>query len=238
MSEIKASSSVEVELVQQNLSDESVVWAARVSTVGERAEEVTEDAPEKNRGLIRFLMRDRHGSPFEHGSVTFRITAPRYVGREILRHRMNSFNEESGRYREYDPSFYIPGTDRPLQQVGKPGAYTFEPGTEWQHEVVEEEYSATILQAWKSYQRMLSQGIAREVARGVLPETLFSTMYMTLNPRSLMHFASLRTRDERASYPSGPQWEIEQVARQMESEFERLMPLTYEAFNDFGRVAP
>ena len=237
--DIKLRDSVEVSTMQASLTDESVAWAARVSTVGERAWDVTEREAEKTRGLIRFLMRDRHGTPYEHGSVTFRVTAPRYVGREMLRHRAGvSFNEESGRYREYDPEFYIPGDDRPLVQVGKPGAYSFEPGNEWQSEVVGEVYRDVVWRAWKGYQRMLDAGVAREVARGVLPETLFSTMYVTMNPRSLMHFISLRTRDDRAQYPSGPQHEIELVAREMEKVLEELMPLTYEAFNDFGRVAP
>jgi thymidylate synthase (FAD) len=237
--EIELQSTVEVSVVQHNLTDDSVAWAARVSTVGERAESLTEDTPEKTRGLIRFLMRDRHGTPYEHGSITFRVTAPRYVGREMLRHRAGvSFNEESGRYREYDPVFYTPGADRPLVQVGKPGAYSFEQGNHYQHGVVERSYRAAISVAWASYQAMLEVGVAREIARGVLPETLFSTMYVTMNPRSLMHFISLRTRDERAKYPSGPQHEIELVAKQMESALAEHMPITYEAFNDFGRVAP
>jgi thymidylate synthase (FAD) len=230
---------VEVDLVQDNLSDESVAWAARVSTVGERAGDLTEASPERTRGLIRFLMRDRHGTPYEHGSVTFRVTAPRFVGREMLRHRAGvSFNEESGRYRKYDPAFYVPGEGRPLVQVGKPGAYSFEEGDDWQSEVVDEVYRDVCWRAWKGYQRMLDAGVAREVARGVLPETLFSTMYVTMNARALMHFLSLRTRDPRAQYPSGPQYEIELVALQMEDIFAKKMPLTYEAFNDFGRVAP
>lgn len=237
--EIKVSDVIEVDTVQHNLSDDSVAWAARVSTVGERAESLTEASPEKTRGLIRFLMRDRHGTPYEHGSVTFRVTAPRFVGREMLRHRAGvSFNEESGRYREYDPRFYEPGAERPLVQVGKPGAYTFEAGSVYQYGVVMRSYNAAIQVAWSCYQAMLDAGVAREVARGVLPETLFSTMYVTMNPRSLMHFISLRTRDERAKYPSGPQYEIELVARAMEKALEEHMPLTYEAFNDFGRVAP
>lgn len=239
MTDIKISDAIEVDVVQHNLTDDSVAWAARVSTVGERAESLTEDSPEKTRGLIRFLMRDRHGTPYEHGSVTFRVTAPRFVGREMLRHRAGvSFNEESGRYREYNPRFYAPGAERPLIQVGKPGAYTFEDGSVQQYAVVMKSYQTAIQTCWTAYQAMLDAGVAREVARGVLPETLFSTMYITMNPRSLMHFVSLRTRDERAKYPSGPQYEIEQVAEQMEEALAEHMPLTYEAFNDFGRVAP
>src|SRR3546814_8436957 len=78
---------------------------------------------------------------------------------------------------------------------------------------------------------MLAAGVAREVARLSLPVGVLSSMYATCNARSLMHFLSLRTKDERAKVKSFPQWEIELVARKMEAEWARLMPLTHEAFN-------
>src|SRR5699024_5671345 len=93
---------------------------------------------DRDKGLIRFLMRDRHGSPFEHNSFTFYVEAPIFVFREFMRHRTASYNEESGRYREMRPVFYVPSADRNLIQIGKPGAYVFEPGTEEQHAVVDE----------------------------------------------------------------------------------------------------
>lgn len=236
---IKWSSDVEVELVKHNVSDADPVFAARVSTAGERSLSDLERDPNESRGLIRFLVRERHGSPFEHGSMTFRVTMPRYAGREQLRHRSGfSYNEESGRYREYDPSFYIPGPERPLQQVGKAGAYEFVAGTDGQIDAMVSAYLIAVETCWEQYQRMLSAGIAREVARGVLPETLFSTMYITCNPRALMHYLSLRTKDHRAEKKSYPQHEIELVARKMEEAWADLMPLTHEAFNDSGRVAP
>ena len=237
--EIQLTSALEVELVKHNVSDSDAIWAARVSTAGERSLDARNEDPAASRGLLRFLLRERHGSPFEHGSMTFRVTMPRFVGREQLRHRAGfSYNEESGRYRKYEPRFYAPGTKRPLVQVGKPGAYEFTFGTPEQHELVTDAYFIAISTAWQQYNRMLDGGIAREVARGVLNEAILSTMYITCNPRSLMHYLSLRTKDERAEKKSYPQWEIEQVARQLEAEFAKLMPITYEAFNDYGRVAP
>jgi len=228
-----------VEVVKHNLSDADVVWAARVSTAGEASLESLDEDPAKSRGLIRFLLRERHGSPFEHGSITFRVTMPRFAGREQLRHRAGfSYNEESGRYRKYEPNFYVPGHERPIVQVGKAGAYTFEMGTEEQYDLMIDAYLISIATVWEQYNRMLDGGIAREVARGVLPETIFSTMYITCNARSLMHYLSLRTKDDRAEKMSYPQWEIEQVARKMEKSLAELMPITYEAFNDYGRVAP
>jgi thymidylate synthase (FAD) len=92
--------------------------------------------------------------------------------------------------------------------------------------------------SYELYTDMLSNGIAREVARAVLPVGLYSSMYATCNARSLMHFLSLRTTSERALVPSFPQREIEMVAEQMEAQWAKLMPLTHEAFNDHGRRSP
>jgi flavin-dependent thymidylate synthase len=150
----------------------------------------------------------------------------------------NSYNEESGRYRELQPVFYTPAESRHLVQQGRPGKYEFVPGTPEQHKLVTEEMEAAYRQAYASYQQMLEAGVAREVARAVLPVGLFSSMYATCNARSLMHFLSLRTKDERAKTPSFPQREIEMVAEQMETLWAGLMPLTHAAYNAQGRVAP
>jgi thymidylate synthase (FAD) len=238
--ELDITDDVVVELVKEVAEDADVVMAARVSTGGRQDLLSIRHDEKRTAGLINYLMRDRHGSPFEHNSMTFFIQAPIFVFREFHRHRVGwSYNEESGRYKELAPTFYLPGRERPLQQVGKPGAYQYVAGTAEQYEVMEEELMATYTQAWRSYQRMLGVGIAREVARLSLPVGVFSSMYATCNARSLMHFLSLRTKDERARIKSGPQWEIDKlVARQMENAFARLMPATYKAFNDNGRVAP
>jgi thymidylate synthase (FAD) len=189
--------------------------------------------------LINFLMRDRHGSPFEHSSMTFLITAPIFVFREFHRHRAGwSYNEESGRYRELTPVFYVPGADRKLVQEGRPGQYIFTPGTADQHRLVNDTTRAACQHAYARYQEMLGHGIAREVARTVLPVGLYSAMYATCNARSLMHFLSLRTTHDEATIPSFPQREIEMVAEQMESLWASLMPVTHQAFNDQGRRAP
>lgn len=230
---------VTVELVKECAEDADVVMAARVSTGGRQdLMEIRQDEG-KTAGLINYLMRDRHGSPFEHNSMTFFIQAPIFVFREFHRHRVGwSYNEESGRYKMLGANFYVPGRDRPLQQEGKPGAYQYVAGTEYQHEVVETELSAAYDAAWSAYQRMLSAGVAREVARLSLPVGVLSSMYATCNARSLMHFLGLRTKHENAAVPSFPQKEIEMVAEKMEAEWARLMPATYEAFNKNGRVAP
>jgi thymidylate synthase (FAD) len=227
-----------VELVKSSASDADVIWAARVSTAGDKSlEDVGSDAS-KSEGLINYLARERHGSPFEHTSMTFFISAPIFVFREFMRHRIASYNEESGRYRELKPVFYIPSKERKLVQIGKAGAYTFVDGTPEQYEITVKSIKETCILAYENYQKMLDAGVAREVARAVLPVTLYSSMYVTMNARALMNFLSLRTSRDGSHFPSYPQREIEMVAEKMEAEFAKLMPITYGAFQKSGRIAP
>jgi thymidylate synthase (FAD) len=228
-----------VELVKHTAADSDVVWAARVSTAGEKSLEAVHQDAERSKGLINYLMRDRHGSPFEHNSMTFFVSAPIFVFREFMRHRIGfSFNEESGRYRRLEPVFYLPGPDRKLVQEGKPGQYRFTPGTPEQHKIATEATQRACADAYAAYLEMLEAGIAREVARTVLPVGTYSSMYVTCNARSLMAFLSLRTKREDARFPSFPQREIEMVAELLEAHWRRLMPLTHAAFEANGRVSP
>ncbi|QJD49645.1 thymidylate synthase [Gordonia phage Secretariat] len=223
-----------VELVDSMGSDQSVCQAARVSTVG-----ADSYGTEESQGLINFLMKNRHGSPFEHGTLTFRITAPIFVWREFMRHRIGfSYNEQSGRYMELDAVSYLPTRDRPLIQVGKAGHYTFVAGTDEDFEFVIEQLCTAYDAAWSAYHAMLDRGIAKEVARFPLPVAAYSTAYVTCNPRSLMSFLSLRTHREDSKFPSYPQWEIAQVAEQMEAIFGKLFPMTLDSFTANGRVSP
>jgi thymidylate synthase (FAD) len=241
--EARFRSDMTVELVRSSASDSDVLFAARVSTQGEQTlerakagDDVTTE--KRDRGLINYLMRDRHGSPFEHNSMTFYVQAPIFVFREFMRHRIASYNEESGRYRELRPVFYVPSPQRDLVQVGKPGAYEFLPGTTEQHELVDRLAREQSLAAYAAYRRMLDEGVAREVARIVLPLNLYSSMYVTMNARSLMNFLSLRTKHPESSFPSFPQREIELCAEAMETHWATLMPHTHAAFTANGRVAP
>lgn len=224
----------DVDLVEHAGSDELVCKAARVSTIGAASID-----SEESGGLIKFLMKNRHGSPFEHSMMMFRISAPIFVWREFMRHRIGiSYNEQSGRYMELDPTFYIPNPDRRIVQVGRPGYYTFEPGSDYQYNLVATNLINSYKYAWGSYQAMLTNGIAKEVARMCLPVAIYSTAYVTMNPRSMMHFLSLRTEVEGSMFPSFPMWEINQVANRIEEYFEQIFPLTHRAFNDCGRVSP
>ncbi|MGW8630563.1 FAD-dependent thymidylate synthase [Streptomyces sp. NPDC055793] len=228
---------VTVELVKAGATDSDVATAARVSTIGGSHERVVD--LERDEGLIDYLMRDRHGSPFEHTSFTFYVEAPIFVAREHFRHRAGwSYNEESGRYKELKPTFYVPAYERPLLQVGRPGAYEFKRGSDAHHARMVTNVIGSYREAYGAYEDMLRAGIAKEVARMVLPVGIFTSYYATCNARSLMHFLGLRTKSERATFPSFPQREIEMVAGKMEEHFAELMPITHDAYNRNGRVAP
>lgn len=231
-------SDVTVELLHTNqASDAQVAMAARVSTQGGGSRYDTSEV----RGLINYLMANRHGSPFEHSVFTFYIEAPIFVWREFMRHRIASYNEESGRYKQLEPTFYIPSRDRNIIQEGKAGHYNFKAGTTDQHEDIERIQKNSNMLAYDGYMFLLKQGVAREVARMHLPLNIYSSAYVTLNARALMNFLSLRvkaTRDEGAWFESYPQREIEMVAEKMEHMFSLQMPLTHGAFITKGRVAP
>ena len=227
-----------VRLRKSCAEDADVIEAMLVSS--EDADVVEAMLEEKTTyGRINFLMKNRHGTPFEHTFFKFYMEMPIFVFREFHRHRIGwSYNEMSGRYRELPPTFYVPAPDRNLVQEGKPGHYTFVPGSEEQQAFVQAVIRESCADSYFAYQAMLAEGVAKEVSRMVVPVNIFSAQYASCNARSLMAFLSLRTKDETSMFPSFPQREIEMVAEQMEDEFARLMPLTHRAFCENGRVAP
>jgi thymidylate synthase (FAD) len=207
-------------------TDLSVVNAARVSFARRK-----EEMDESDEGLIRFLMRDRHGTPFEHNSFRFHIRAPIFVAREWMRHRVGSFNEFSMRYARATDDFYVPEADDVRTQVGKPGAYSFEPVSPELAETTREELRAVYEAAYATYQRLVEEGVARELARCVMPVGAYTEFYWTVNARALMNFVSLRAAET-------AQREIRRYAEACERFLAERMPVTYEAFLAAGRVAP
>jgi len=205
--------------------DLSVVNAARVS-FGIQSEELSE----KDKGLIGFLMREKHGTPFEHNFFRFHIKAPIFVVREWFRHRIGwSYNEYSGRYSQMMTEAYIPNGEQMRTQVGKPGAYTFEPMENYQFS--QDRIKMSYYASFHAYEKLLEEGVAKEVARMVLPVATYSEFYATTNARALMNFINLRG-DETA------QWEIQQYAHALEHFFQGAMPVTHSHFVENGRVAP
>lgn len=200
--------------------------------------------PEALKGLINYLMKHRHGSPFEHASVTFFVNAPIFVFREFQRHRIASYNEMSGRYTELKPHFYIPALGTPLVNQGssaRPNLSNEDLNIERiqvLEQVIDTESYHAFDVCWKAYKTMLQAGIANEKARAVLPVGIYSEMWVTMNLRGWMNFLSLRTSNEEAIFVSHPQWEIEMVAQVIEKELKKLFPIAMDAFQKNGRVAP
>lgn len=217
----------EIKLLDFMGGDLSVVRSARVSN-GIITE--TED-PERDQKLINYLMKHRHGSPFEHNVFTLYVKCPIFVAREWMRHRIGSYNEISGRYVEFDYEFYIPSEFRVSAKDNKQGSvFTDDKSLEW-HELNKGLVGEAVHNSYDVYQTLLMRGVAREMARMVLPLNLYTQFYWTVNARSLMNFLSLRAAED-------AQWEIRQYAFCLADFFEEKMPMTYQAWVANGKVAP
>jgi thymidylate synthase (FAD) len=206
--------------------DLSVVNGARVSFARRKTEMEASDE-----GLIGFLMRDRHGSPFEHNAFRFHVRCPIFVAREWFRHRIGSFNEFSMRHAKATEDFYVPDADDVRSQVGKPGAYSFERVDPELAEETRAELEALYEQAYATYARLVEKGVARELARSVMPVGAYTQFYWTVNARALMNFISLRNSEF-------AQLEIRRYAEAVETFFAERMPVTHAAFVANDRKAP
>lgn len=206
--------------------DLSVVNSARVSFAKRK-----NAVDEVDKSLINFLMRERHGTPFEHNSFRFHVKCPIFVAREWFRHRIGSFNEFSARYSEVPDEFFVPGTSDVRTQVGKPGSYSFEPVDEVLSHEAREMIIGVNERAYAVYSHLVSRGVAKELARVVLPVSMYTQFYWTVNARSLMNFLSLRTHET-------AQLDIRRYALEVETHFKSAMPITYDAWVKNGKVAP
>jgi thymidylate synthase (FAD) len=246
---INLTDKIEVKLIQSVGGDHIIVAAAKVSTSGEDALKfaLIENA-EGNEGLINYLIKHHHGTPFEHSLLTFFIHAPAFVWWEWVRHRVGmtidcpemSFNLESGRYKKLEPVFWIPSIDRkmvpsPIHKSARPDFVQMDELSYNQLiHIMYESYETS----WKCYIKSIELGVANEVARAQLGFGVYYSGWVTCNPRSLMSFLSLRTHDPNAKFVSYPQYEIEIPARITEQFLEKGWPITHAAFNKNGRTAP
>lgn len=255
MAEITLSSDISVQVVNITGNDQWIIGAMKVLP----------DVPppdKSDKGRIRYLMEHRHGTPFEHNSITLMVHAPIFVWREWHRHRIGfSYNEESARYKQLDPVFFVPDRNRPMIKVGdnwKPGRPKFltldeeaislgktgfVQGDEGYY--AQEKYDEIVADMrqgyedeYKRYERQLARNLDPGLARDNLPVGIFSSCWVTCNLRSALAFMSLRTHEPAAKYVSYPLYEIERGARQVEEAVKRSFPLCYEAFCEFGRVGP
>lgn len=231
-----------VELINFTGTELDVVNAARVSFHNEsdwKLQLTNGDLGEprgvlsdRDEGLIKFLMKGKHGTPFEMGFMAqFRMRMPIFVAREHVRHRIgHSINEESGRYVELRPDFYIP--EKVREQKGKPGAYTYE---DTEDKKLEHEFRQDLILnseiCFNLYKKYLDKGVAKEQARMLLPLNLYTEMRWTVNARSLMNYLALR------NHPAAQQ-EIREYAQALEGFFKEHMPVTHAAFIENERVAP
>ena len=170
-------------------------------------------------------------TPFEHNSFRFHIRCPLFVAREWFRHRISSFNEFSMRYAKPTDEFYIPEPDDVRTQVGKPGSYSFEPVDPELADRTREELREVYEHAYSTYESLVEAGVARELARSVIPVGAYTEFYWTVNARALMNFISLRAHET-------AQREIQRYAEACETFFAEKMPVTHKAFVDSNRVAP
>lgn len=222
-----------VELVDRMGGDHSVVNNARISCGRFGSAQFTDDGKlsEKDERLIYRLMNGKHGTPFEGAVFQFYVRAPIFVAREWFRHRIGSFNEISGRYKELPTDFYMPKNIRKQVAGSAQMDYKYENLPEEQNldaqAVIRDVYRA----AEEAYLGMIEDGVAKEHARLVLPVGLYTEWVWTVNARALMNFLELRT------HPSAQQ-EIRRCATFIEHLWKQEMPVTHAAFVANGKVAP
>lgn len=241
MTALTFTSEISVDEIRVMGDDALIAHAAMVSTRGISGDGKISVGEQKIEAMINFLMEKRHGTPFEHSSMTVRVHGPIKIWREWHRHRVGwSYNEESGRYKQLDPVFYIPTQSRKM--IRPEGFKSSRPEFDF---ATDEEYADIIADlkdgyhyAYAKYERMLARGCDRGLARDVLGVGIYSACYCTANPRSIMHFLELRTSDPTAKRPSSPLYEIEVAARKLEDLFARRWPITYAAWTRHGRCAP
>ena len=219
-------SDMTVDLLQSWGSDEFAASAARVSTGGQTV------SPERLNGLIKYLISEGHFAPFEHLGATFRVEAPLFVLAQITRHRHLSFSVQSGRYTEADPVFWVPDADRPLVNTGTSARpeMGFPNSKDERNLLWETARVLTYRVGYKStemYGRLVEEGVAKEVARAVLPQSLYTSFYVSGNLRAW--FDVLRLRNGSHGHP---QLEIVEVAQKIEAAIATVFPISYGSWKE------
>jgi len=206
-----------VKLVDFMGGDRRAVDSARVSFGGKSKGE------ERDRKLIKYLLRNGHLSPFEHTVFQFHIKCPIFVARQWMRHRIASYNEISARYTEVREEFYIPEKFRVQDTVNRQGS------TEAKGELDQQKllkiYTDSLEASYSAYKKLLEAGVAREMARAVLPVSQYTQFHWTVNARSLLNYINLRTDDH-------AQYEIRCYANAIKEIFRLKMPWTATALSE------
>ena len=210
-----------VRLIDYLGGDESIVQAARVS-YGKGTKTVNED-----RGLIRYLMRHKHTTPFEMVELKFHVKLPIFVARQFIRHRTANVNEYSGRYSIMKDEFYIPDDDVIHFQSSrnKQGSSENEVPIELKQKVLDILIKGQE-KSYSGYERMFEEDIARELSRINLPLSLYTEWYWKNDLHNIFNFLRLRM-DEHAQY------EIREYANAMAEIVKKVAPIAYESFEDY-----
>ena len=219
MAEIEFSSKMGVELIESWGSDAKVAQSARVSTLG------LDNDRKRVAGLVKALWRDGHYSPFESSGMTVAFDVPLFVRDQLVRHKSFAFSVKSLRYSEATPKFYTPDATRPLIQTGKALDYRREPGTIHQDIQVASAHEAAATHSYDLYEAMINDGICDEVARNVLPTSLYTQLWMTGSLRSWLHFLNQRA-DKHAQH------EIQEAANKIKHIIQDTYPTTFEAWEE------
>lgn len=210
-----------IRLVDFMGSDNRVVSSARVSFGG------VSKGEEQDKRLIKYLLEHRHHTPFEHCYFQFHVCCPIYVARQWMRHRWGSFNEISARYTQVKDEFYIPSVFRGQDIKNRQGSVA----ADFDNEALRKLYEESVEASFATYNKLIQAGVAREMARGVLPVCQYTQFYWSVNARSLLNFLQLRT-DGHAQY------EIRVYADAIAQIFKEKMPWSWEAFEALNKTLP
>ena len=222
-----------VELVDAVGSDLSVVNSARVSFGKHKTE-----LDEKDKKLIKYLIKHKHTSTLEHCFVTFRVKVPLFVRSQHHRHRTWSYNEISRRYTDFDIQFYEPKAFRTQHESNRQASNVEElinpsivvdqdifargePVYENASKAIEQHHVTSL----DLFEQLIAQGVCREQARGVLPQNMYTEYYASANLNNILKFIDLRTHE-------GAQWEIQEMAKGMLEIITKLYPVTVGAYRE------
>lgn len=215
-----------VELIDHMGGDLRIVNAAQASF--DKTSETYEHREER---ILNSLIREEHGVPLEHVAFTFRLRLPLFLAAQFKKHRMSSWSEQSGRYDELEPLFYVPAEESVRVQVGKPMEYRFEQADPHVANLFRHNLCWANEVAWDMYQRALSRGVAKEQARLSLPVNTYTNVVWTMNLRALFTFLRLRL-------DSHAQREAQVYALAMESLAREVAPDALSLWESYGRPKP
>lgn len=210
---------MQVQLIERWGTDKTVTRAARVSFNSDDLS--TDELSAKDERLINYLAKHKHTSCFEHMGATLKLKVPIFIARQIQRHRTFSYNEISRRYVDSPPEFFYPDTWRKRADNVKQGS-SEESLDGYALESVTDEFEGAIEDAVDTYNSLMGQGVAPELARMILPQNMYTEFYMSGNLRAWSHFLHLRL-DGHA------QKEVRQVAQQVVDILTPLFPISLEA---------